>query len=71
MKAPDLISIQPNAHDAWFEGNKPSDIFVEYIRKDVLIKMVDEAITHLSDGSLAGYYESLAYQDIKEKINEI
>ena len=36
--------------------------------REAILEMLDEAITHLSDGSLASYYESLAYQDIKEKI---
>ena len=35
---PDKIYIQPNAHDGWFEGNKPNDNFVEYIRKDALLE---------------------------------
>ena len=37
MEAPDKIYIQPNAHDRWFEGNKPNDNFVEYVRKDALV----------------------------------
>ena len=43
MKAPDKIHIQPNAHDGWFEGNKPNDNFVEYIRKDALMKIIATA----------------------------
>ena len=35
---PDKIYIQPNAHDGWFEGNKPNDNFVEYVRKNVFIE---------------------------------
>lgn len=42
----DTIYIQPNAHDRWFEGNKPNNNFVEYIRKDTFIekalKFLDE-----------------------------
>lgn len=41
MKAPDKIYIQPNAHDGWFEGNKPNDNFVEYIRKDDLLEWLE------------------------------
>lgn len=37
-KNPDKIYIQPNAHDGWFDGNKPNDNFVEYIRKDALLE---------------------------------
>lgn len=38
MEIPEKIYIQPNAHDRWFEGNKPNDNFIEYVRKDALIK---------------------------------
>ena len=43
----------------------------EFIRKDALLEMLNEAISILSDGGLTGYYESLAYQDIVEKINSL
>lgn len=39
---PDKIYIQPNAHDGWFEGNKPNENFTEYIRKDALREWVEE-----------------------------
>ena len=39
---PDKIYIQPNAHDGWFEGEKPSGIFEEYIRKDTLLEWAKE-----------------------------
>ena len=48
MKAPDKIYIQLNAHDGWFEGNKPNDNFVEYIRKDALLEWVRLAYGKLS-----------------------
>lgn len=38
MKTPDKIYIQPNAHDGWFEGNKPNDNFVDYLSKDALLE---------------------------------
>lgn len=38
MEAPNKIYIQPNAHDRWWEGDKPNDNFQEYINKDILIK---------------------------------
>ena len=38
VNAPEKIYIQPNAHDRWFEGNTPNNLFVEYIRADVLIE---------------------------------
>ena len=37
-EAPEKIHIQPNAHDRWFEGDKPNDNFVEYVRKDAFIE---------------------------------
>ena len=40
MKAPDKIYVQPNAHDGWFEGDKPNDNFVEYIRMDALMELL-------------------------------
>lgn len=43
----------------------------EYIRKAALLKKIDETIAHLSDGSLTGYYESLAYKDIRELIESM
>ena len=42
-----------------------------YIRKDALLKKIDDVIAHLSDGSLTGYYESLAYKDIRELIESM
>lgn len=44
---------------------------ITYIRKDALLEKIDDAIAHLSDGSLTGYYESLAYKDIRELINSM
>ena len=43
----------------------------EYIRKAALLKKIDEIISHLSDGSLTGYYESLAYKDIRELVESM
>ena len=40
--APDKIYIQPNTRDGWFEGEKTSDIFEEYIRKDALLEWAEE-----------------------------
>lgn len=42
MKVPDKIYVQPNAHDGWFEGDKPNDNFVEYIHKDALLEWAKE-----------------------------
>ena len=47
MKAPDKIYIQPNAHDGWFENGGPSEIFVEYIRKDALLEWAKETKAEL------------------------
>lgn len=46
---PDKIYIQPNAHDRWFEGNKPNDNFVEYLRKDALLEWAKETIAELEN----------------------
>ena len=43
----------------------------EYIRKDALLEKIDDAIAHLSDGGLTGYYESHAYNDIRELIESM
>ena len=50
MKAPDRIYIQPNAHNGWFEGNKPNDNFVEYIRKDALLEWAKSQKARLKQG---------------------
>lgn len=42
----DKIYIQPNAHDRWWEGDKPNDNFVEYIRKDISDKTIELAEDH-------------------------
>ena len=42
-----------------------------YIRKDALLEKIDDAVAHLSEGSLTGYYESLAYKDIRELIESM
>lgn len=44
--APEKIYIQPDAHDRWFEGDKPNDKFVEYIRKDIHDDTVKTAEDH-------------------------
>ena len=59
---PDTIYIQPNAHDGWFEGNKPNDNFVEYIRKDAFI---EKACEFMKD-HLAGY--DICEDDIERSV---
>lgn len=44
---PDTIYIQPNAHDGWFEGNKPNDNFVEYVRKNAFIRKVANYLNYM------------------------
>lgn len=68
MKAPDKIYIQPNAHDGWFEGNKPNDNFVEYICKDALLEWLDGKMTieGATEGYVGGY--DLALKDVINKI---
>lgn len=43
----------------------------EYIRKDALLEWIEKEIQALSDGSLSGYYISLAYKDMIEHLNEM
>jgi len=75
MKVPDKIYIQPNAHDGWFEGNKPNDNFVEYIRKDALLEWLKIAVECYSHPDTVNVVDSIrcegkkwAFQDV---INEI
>lgn len=59
---PDKIYIQPNAHDGWFEGKKPSDIFEEYIRKDALLEWINE---------YKNYYSGLSWDLLKTHIETL
>jgi hypothetical protein len=67
MEAPDKIYIQPNAHDGWFEGEKPSDIFEEYIRKDALLEWAKDWQDELDDSLGA----SMVYHVLNEVIKKI
>ena len=74
MKAPDKIYIQPNAHDGWFEGNKPNDNFVEYIRKDALLQWTKERMDiNLKDADITDdrflYGAATAFGAIIDKLN--
>lgn len=66
---PDKIYIQPNAHDRWFEGNKPNDNFVEYIRKDALIEWAKGEI--MPGNSAEGKGWNRALQTLIDKINSM
>ena len=66
MEAPDKIYIQSNAHDRWFEGNKPNDNFVEYIRKNALIEWAEDF------KAKTGWYEiEVAMDDLIDKLNSM
>jgi len=67
MEAPDEIYIQPNAHDGWFEGNKPNDNFVEYIRKDALLEWTKSWQNELGESLGA----SMVYHVLNEVIAKI
>lgn len=69
MKAPDEIYIQPNAHDGWFEGNKPNDNFVEYIRKDAMLEWVEKELNKCVGNSSWQKFNTL--QEVINKINSI
>ncbi len=77
MTTPNKIYIQASAHDGWFEGNKPNDNFVEYIRKDALLKWAKKNEKRLSD-LLTPTTQSLilggklyAFQEFIEKIESL
>lgn len=65
----DTIYIQPNAHDRWFEGNKPNNNFVEYIRKDTFIEKLETWLNkrHKHDRYTLIYFR----KHFKNIINEI
>ena len=76
MTAPDKIyvwpdGIGPNVSTSVHVETPKEEGFVEYINKETMLDMLNNAIQHLSDGSLAGYYESLIYENIIDKINEL
>lgn len=76
MAAPDKIYIQPNAHDKWWDGNKPNDNFQEYIRKDVLLEWANkrlEEFRHIAEISndVAADGEVDAFEELIGKLNEI
>ena len=83
MNTPDKIYIQPNAHDGWFEGEKPSDIFEEYIRKDVLMEWLrkeyetiswyHEKMKHVTGciGDTDSSGKAEAYKEVIEKIESL
>ena len=65
MKASDKIYIRPNAYDGWFEGNKPNDNFVEYIRKDVLLEWLEIAVEYYCEG------KKWVFHDVINKIKSL
>lgn len=77
MKAEDKIYVREypdgSFNPAWETKRKddPTTVLREYIRKDALLEWLENEIQHLSDGSLSGYYISLAYKDMIEHLNEM
>jgi len=72
MKAPNKIYIQPNAHDKWWDGNKPNDNFQEYIRKDALLKWLNGRIKEGYEANLmTNQITNLAYKDVIDKLNSM
>lgn len=70
MKAPDKIYIQPNAHDKWWDGNKPNDNFQEYIHKEALLEWLESKVyEHNEDRFDDGFNAALG--QIIDKINEL
>ena len=73
---PDKIYIQPNAHDGWFEGNKPNENFTEYIRKGTIYKVINKQLQELwcassSQADNDEYYKNPLVKQLKGLINEI
>lgn len=63
-EAPEKIYIQPNAHDGWLEINPNSDMFVEYVRKDVVI---EKACEYLMDYE---FHDSLTIADRRKRVED-
>ena len=68
---PDKIYIQPNAHDRWFEGNKPNDNFVEYVRKDALLEWLKECFRLQDGGSWYSNGAADAFSKVIDKLNSM
>ena len=71
MAAPDKIYIQPNAHDKWWDGNKPNDNFQEYIRKEALLDWANARKAGLSSGESFVAGERKMLKEIIDKLNEM
>ena len=72
MEAPDKIYIQPNAHDRWFEGNKPNDNFIEYIRKDAFMELINyELFRRQNTGNDYFYPAIVVLNDLLDKLNSM
>ena len=71
MKAPDKIYIQPDAHDGWFEGNKPNDRFVEYIRKDALLESLKKELEIMERIKRPSHIGAMVLQRVIDKINSL
>lgn len=72
MKAPDKIYIQPNAHDKWWDGNKPNDNFQEYIRKDALIEWAKDNLLECEVSNDETDYGRIdVYKKLIEKLNSM
>lgn len=74
MKAPDKIYIQPNAHDKWWDGNKPNDNFQEYIHKDALLEWAEnrkkKSEFRFDDSDITFGYDN-ALEELIDKLNEM
>ena len=74
---PDKIYVReyPDGIARFWESKKKEDVVAtiphEYIRKEALLEWIEKEIQALSDGSLSGYYISIAYKDMIEHLNEM
>lgn len=78
MKAPDVIYLAESDKvksevSSNFASENPfkTHTSIAYIRKEALLEWIEKEIQALSDGSLSGYYISLAYKDMIEHLNEM
>ena len=74
MKAPDKIYVSIRDLQYGYTTDvclSQEEGYSAYIRKDALLEWIEKEIQALSDGSLSGYYISLAYKDMIEHLNEM
>ena len=70
MNTPDKIYIDPNVQIGWFRGERPSKLFREYIRKDLLLEWLKAKVyEHNEDKFDDGFNTALG--QVIDKINSL